>query len=260
LTATITHVVRLDQSGTTHTFKKYLGIISTEKVEFENASKEPVGEKDWDETAEGKENQSWPVADHVIRPAKKGGGEEVALVAATASSIGYVNLAEARANAAFVSPGGPGSATFWVETQNSGTATETEAGKKQKYADPSTNGEIAAPASSNCVKEKYTNGKGTKFPPKSVFDEWNNVTSETKQKNYPLCGLTYDLEVAYENSFIEPPAVGQATTAENYLAYVLNEETAGGQTELNKEHDYLSIGAKLDKEAKAGLAELFEEE
>jgi ABC-type phosphate transport system substrate-binding protein len=260
LSDTITHVVRLDQSGTTHTFKKYLGLISTEKVEFENAAKESVGEKDWDETAEGKENQSWPVADHVIRPAKKGGGEEVALVAATPSSIGYVNLAEARANAAFVSPGGAGSATFWTEIQNSGTATEAEAGKKQKYADPSTDGEVSTLGQSNCVKEKYTNGKGTKFPPKSVFDTWNSVTSETKQKNYPLCGLTYDLEVSYENAFIEPPAIGQATTAENYLGYVLDETTGGGQTELNNNHDFLSIGSKLDKEAKAGLAELFEEE
>jgi ABC-type phosphate transport system substrate-binding protein len=260
LTEHIKHIVRLDQSGTTHTFKKYLALISEEKVPFENVKHESAGEKDFGETAEGSENQSWPVADEVIRPAKNGGGELVAKVAAEPSSIGYVNLAEARANAAFVAPGGAGSATFWVEVQNSGTETETESHKKQKYSDPSSNGEISTLAKSNCEGEKFTNGKGTKFPPKSVFDTWNNVTSATKQKNYTLCGLTYDLEVSYENMFVEAPEEGQATTAENYLAYILSEEAEGGQTKINEGVDFFAIGSKLDKEAKEGLAEVFEKE
>ncbi len=169
-TSKIKHIVRLDQSGTTHVFKKYLGLISTEKVPFENAKKEAVGSRDWDETAEGAENTSWPVADEVIRPAAKGGGEEAKLVAETESSIGYVNLPEARASK-FVpgNEGGEGTERFWAEIQNSGTPSETKSGKKQKFADPATNGEVAAKANANCVKEKYTNGKAPnsrRRPPK----------------------------------------------------------------------------------------------
>ncbi len=256
----ITHVVRLDQSGTTHTFKKYLGIISKEKVPFEG----PISPADWDETAEGKENTDWPTADSVIRPLKKGGAELAALVANTPSSIGYVNLAEARANLAFIKTSeggtaGPGSTTFWAVLQNSGTATETKSGKKQKYADPSTNGEMKALANSNCEGEKFTNGTGTKFPPKSVFDTWNNVTSETKQKKYTLCGLTYDLAVSYALKFTEAPEEGQPTTVINFLEYVLNDEAEGGQKKLEEPSDFFSIG-KLDKEAVKGLGEVFEKE
>ncbi len=257
----ITHVVRFDQSGTTHTFKEYLNLISKEKVPFTNDAGEPDGTKNFGETAEGAENQSWPTGDAVVRPVKKGGGEEAALVATMPSSVGYVNLAEARANTTFVPPaGGASKLAFWAELQNTGTETETESKKKQKYADPSSDGEVTELANSNCEGEKFTNGEGSKFPPASVFDTWNNVTSNTKQKHYALCGLTYDLEVSYENLFKEPPAVGQATTAENYLAYVLNESAEGGQQLIKNKEDFFEIGSKLDAEAKAGLEQVFEEE
>jgi ABC-type phosphate transport system substrate-binding protein len=257
LESEIIHVVRFDQSGTTHVFKKYLGLLVTEKMPFENAKGEPVGEKNWDEVAEGPENTSWPVADKVIRPKAKGGGEEAKLVAATPSSIGYVNLPEARADGFAKPAGGSGTERFWVELQNTGTPTEAESGKKQKYADPSTNGPEEAAANANCVKEKYTNGLGTKFPPKTTKGLWNNVTTETKQKGYPLCGLTYDLAVTPFKLFVEAPAPGQATTVVDYLSYVLNEEPEGGQVEIVGK-DYERLPAKLDKEAKAGLAEVSE--
>jgi len=257
LASEIAHVVRFDQSGTTHVFKEYLGLIGKEKVPFENNKGESVGEKNWNETAEGKENTSWPVADKVIRPAAKGGGEVAKLVAATPSSIGYVNLPEARADGFAAPTGGPGKETFWMEVQNTGTPTETESGKKQKYADPATNGPEEKKANANCVKEKYTNGAGTKFPPKSAKGLWNNVTTETKQKAYPLCGLTYDLAMTPLRLFVEPPAPGQATTVVDFLSYVLNEEAEGGQVKVEG-NDYERLPAKLDKEAKAGLAEISE--
>jgi ABC-type phosphate transport system substrate-binding protein len=265
-TKTINHIVRFDQSGTTHVFKKYLGLISTTKVPFESEAGAPVGSKDWDETAEAAENTSWPTVDNVnpLRPAKKGGGEEVAKVVATESSIGYANLADARAK--FGEPeGGAKHQRFWAEVQNSGTPTETESGKKQKYADPATNGEAGAIANSNCVKEKYTNGLGTKFPPKTVHGLWNTVTTETKEKAYPLCGLTYDLVVSPYKLFKEAPAAGQATTVVDYEEYLLSEEQTGaqgskangGQVEIEN-NDYERIPSKLDKEALKGLAEVSE--
>jgi hypothetical protein len=253
----IKHVVRLDQSGTTHQLKKYLGLIGGEKVPVENDKKEAVGSKSWGEVAEASENQSWPTADAVIRPAAAGGAEEAAKVAAEESSIGYVNLADARANTKFAPPeGGAEKESFWVELQNSGTKTETESDKLQTYADPATNGEAAASADANCYKEAYTDGVGDKFPPKSVKDTWNNVTSETKQKNYPLCGITYDLALDSYYSFTLAPTEGQIVrTVSDYFGYMLNAEAAGGQVAIEG-HDYEALPGNVQKIAAAGVKEI----
>jgi ABC-type phosphate transport system substrate-binding protein len=262
--ATITLVVRFDQSGTSHVFKKYLALIepTPSPQTFERPSPEPPDAETltWKTAAEGTGNQKWPASTHArtIMPTAKGGGEEAKLVAETPSSIGYVNLPEARASK-FVAgrEGGEGTSRFWVALQNSGTASQTKSGKKQKYAEPSTNAPITTEANANCVKEKYTNGEGAKFPPKSTKDTWNNVTTGTKQKEYPLCGLTYDLAVTPFKIFVEPPEPGQATTVVDYLSYVLNEEPEGGQVNIVG-HDYERIPAKIDKEAREGLAEVSE--
>jgi ABC-type phosphate transport system substrate-binding protein len=237
---TISHVVREDGSGTTHVFKKYLGLIST--TPFETEKGETL---DWDQISEGKENTVWPAADHVIRG--NGGGGLVTKVAETPSSIGYANLADARSNGGFSKTGGPGTAKFWVEVQNSGTS-ETKA----KYADPSTDGDTEALANANCAKTKYTNGSGEKFPPKSTADTWNAVTTNTKEKAYPICGLTYDMVLSkygdYPGTNKEEPI-----TAGNFLTWVLQNKNDGGQNELLN-HDYEPLPKNLIKEALAGAA------
>lgn len=240
----IKKVVRLDSSGTTHIFKKYLGLISTTKFETEKAES-----KNWDEISEGAENQTWPAADSVIRPAKEGGGALVTQVAETASSIGYANMADARSNGNFdgLKSGGPGSGKFWVEVQNSGVST-----KKATYADPATNGDEPALGNANCEKEKYTNGAGTKFPPESTSDTWNTVTTETKQKKYPLCGLTYDMVLNHYGDFPETTS-GEAQTAHDYLLWVLETKAEGGQTVIVN-HDYEPLPKKIVKEAVAGAS------
>jgi phosphate transport system substrate-binding protein len=81
----ITHIVRLDGSGTTHIFKKYLGLISGASWEGTNLKGEAVGARTWNETAEGPENTTWPTADAVVRPASSGTGALVAQVVETPS-------------------------------------------------------------------------------------------------------------------------------------------------------------------------------
>ncbi len=83
------------------------------------------------------------------------------------------------------------------------------------------------------------------------------MTTETKEKAYPLCGVTYDLVVTPYKLFVEAPAAGQATTVVDYLGYVLNEEAEGGQTKIEG-NDYERLPSKLDKESKVGLAEVSE--
>src|ERR1700704_2833930 len=129
-------VARFDQSGTTHIFKRYLHLINAA-----NFTDEKSGSTDWNTVSEGSLNTDWPQAANVVKPAAKGGGELIAKVLATPGAIGYVNIAEARLNANFVPPsGGAGTNNFWALLQNNGMETTG----KLKYADPASNGEVAA--------------------------------------------------------------------------------------------------------------------
>lgn len=238
----ITRVVRLDESGTTHTFKKYLGLIDGASLTAENSLTAT-----WAELSEGKPNNiSWPTADAVVRGAKNGGGALATKVAETASSIGYVALSDARKNGGFSSTGGPGTEKFWVEIQNSGLSTT----RRVTYADPASNGDTAGLGNANCAKEKYTNGKGTKFPPASTAALWNEVTTETKQKKYPICGLTYALGLSGFSAYPGTTA-GVATTEENYVQWALEKKTGGGQKVILN-HDYEALPSSLLKEAANG--------
>jgi ABC-type phosphate transport system substrate-binding protein len=227
----ITPIARKDGSGTTHIFKKYLDLISRGSFETEKAET-----KTWTEISEGTENTTWPKAANVVKPTATGGGALVSKVAETPSSIGYANLADARSNKSFAPPlGGPYTSRFWVELQNNGTATTGTI----TYVEPSTNGDSEATANANCSDTEYTNGEEVPFPPSSVTEPWNEVTTSTTEKNYPLCGLTYALSL---HSYSKYPGttLQEATTAENFLYYVLGVGPQGGQSLINN-HDYLAL-------------------
>jgi len=241
-TTPITRLVRLDQSGTTHILKKYLNLIYSEPQ-----ATEAHGTQTWNQLSEGELNQVWPTATHAKAALKEGGGALVSEVAAVESSIGYASLADARSNGGFSKTGGPGTGKFWVEVQNNGTAT-----KKPKFADPATNGDEEKLANSNCALTKYTNGKGTKFPPASTADTWNEVTTETKEKNYPLCGITYDMTFSKYSAY-PGTTEGEEITAKQFLTFVLQTGAEGGQ-QLILNNDYEPLPSKLIKEAVKGAA------
>ncbi len=242
----IQRVVRFDQSGTTHIFKKYLSLINTGSFETEKG-----GTKTWTGISEGSENTNWPSGlVPVVRPPAKGGGELVKKVAETPSSIGYANLADARANPKFGTEGGAGKPTFWAQIQHNGVVTE-----KMTYADPSDNLEVPTTSNSNCLKTVYTNST-VKFPPKHTTEAWNEVTTKTKEAKYTICGLTYDLlSKEYSKASSLGTTQGEATSASNYLKYVLNTEAGGGQVAIEK-RDYERLPSTLVKESLAGVAEV----
>jgi ABC-type phosphate transport system substrate-binding protein len=238
-------IVRSDQSGTTHVFKKYLNVINA--TPFETTKGES---KDWQQVSEGTENTTWPKAANVKAETGSGGGELAVQVGNEAGTIGYASLSDVRAGKTkkFEPPeGGAGTATFWMPVQNTGTTT-----KKPKYQDPSTTGEEAGKANANCVKTKYTNGT-TKFPPKKTLEPWNEVTTATKETHYPICGLTYALAFTKYKAYGLP--IGEATTAHDYLSFILSTGAEGGQT-LIKGNDYEPLTTPLDKEALKGVAEI----
>jgi len=248
----ITKIVRLDGSGTSHVLKKYLGLINKSTAfPTTNVKGEGTGNHTWNEIAEGTENQSWPTADAVVRPEKTGGGAMVSKVATTPGSIGYANLADARANAAFVPPaGGAKTAVFWVPIQNkTGTVT---------YQDPASNKEIAKLAEANCAKEEYTDGENA-FPPENAQASWSEVTTRTEEPKYTICGLTFDLAFTTYGAF-PGTSLEEATTANNFLQFVTSTKTEkagnkefGGQTVI-KSHDYEPLTTTVLKEAQKGSA------
>jgi ABC-type phosphate transport system substrate-binding protein len=261
-TAPITRIVRKDIAGTTHVLKKYLGVFVTAPfATTENGATNVT----WDDLSEGAiENLNWPtpVGDPKVQvETSKGDSAEVTEVANTVGSIGYAGLADARANTKFQpSTGGPKSATFWVEVQNTGTSLPP---KKQGWADPSVDNETSnTPTQANCAKEKYTNGFKT-FPPASTLEAWSSATTETKEKAYPLCTFVYILALnkfSLYSNVTEATTPGEAETLNQYLQYVLETKgsgsSAGGQVAVNTAHDYEELPKKIDKEALIGADEV----
>lgn len=285
----ITPVVRLDHSGTTHIFKSYLLQVNTTPVEMEAYPEEiggkktgcgkalPEEEEKWSEVSEACQNQRWPKGAEVLRPTESGNPGVVKTVATTASSIGYADLAVARekfyfsANCTGVKKHpatecggenkkgteikvGEQNVRFWAETQD--TATPTASG----YAEPATNGDIEAAASSNCASTVYTNEAGLKFPPSSTRETWSGAKAELTEKHYSICGLTYDLTFRQYEPYLgtlveEPEGKAKATTVQNFLRWAVNAKTEGGGA-LEKNTDYEKLPTAIIEEAEDGLEEV----
>jgi ABC-type phosphate transport system substrate-binding protein len=279
---TITPVVRLDKSGTTHIFKAFLKQVNTAAFKMEeffeinehSAGHEhsepckadlPPESKTWAQVAEGCENQRWPEAAHVLRPEITGNPGVIKKVAETPSSIAYADMAAARENGSFTKKGEGGENTpgeqntrFWVPVANSKTTT-----KKVEYAEPSTNGDVEALGNSNCSKTVFALKAGEKFPPASTRYDWSKVIGLVESKTYSICGLTYMLAARLYFPFLsaENPSITQeesqkvATTVSNYATWVLSEKDDGGGEEV-KGHDYEPLPRKAQKVAEAGALEI----
>ena len=289
---TIRPVVRLDKSGTTHIFKEWLGQVFTGTWAAEEFN-EPEGGATpkcgtikaagelvtWSQVAEGCENQRWPAAANVLRPAvpNTGNGGVIKEVNATESSIGYADLAFARDEGDFSAKCpvgkkapecsgeqkkgtalkvGEQNERFWAEVQNNEPSSATPT-----YAEPASNGDVEKAANSNCAGTVYIAKTGEVFPPKSTRETWFATKAQVVQKKYSICGLTYDLALRQYYYFLAPEGVSAAssvniaTTVGNYLEYVLSTKTEGGGKEL-KNHDYEALPANVLKEAQLGAEEI----
>ena len=174
----------------------------------------------------------------------KGSGGLIEEVSAQEGAIGYTNLAEGRAKGY-----APATTTkFWAELQN------YEKKGKPTYSDPSTNGDIAGEASSNCAKEDYVvAGSDTTFPPESTLVPWDKVaTNLSEKKSYALCGLTYD--IAFKNYHSVPGTTQpEEETVKQYYQFMTSKKS--GQAELAGK-DYLALPGNVLALADSGAAEV----
>jgi len=97
------------------------------------------------------------------------------------------------------------------------------------------------------LKGKAEKGK---FPPPTSEELWNRVSAEKKQVNYSLCGFTYDLGLTKYNGF-KGATESEATTAGDFLEFVLDAGAEGGQKLIEEEKDYISL--PTNKEAKKNV-------
>jgi ABC-type phosphate transport system substrate-binding protein len=239
----IKRVVRLEGSGSTSIFKKYLNLQEGNEFEVEGSK------TTWKKLAESTSNTVWPEekADPVLKG--KGGGGVVAEVAAKESTIAYANLADARATF-----GAPTAEMFWAELENG----SVKKGKKTiaTYAEPANNGETTTKGSANCTETLYTDGKN-KFPPASAENVWNEVTTSLTEPHYTICGFSYDLSLTkFEGAGKGEAATDESTrTALDYLEFALT----GGQ-KLLEGNDYLGLPENASghvlKIAKEGLGKV----
>jgi len=236
-TTTITPVVRFDQSGPTHYLKRFLNLIDSSPLATAK------GSLTWGELSEGSLNTTWPSALAAVTPAKKGEAEEDNKVASTPSSIGYGNLAEIRAGGKFskTGEGGPGTARFWVPIES-----ENKKGKA-KYSDPAENGDVEAASNANCKKTVYSRGSEP-FPPPTVEEPWNQVTTSRSEKTYPLCGFGFVLTTT-RYSLFPGTSKAEAQTVHDVLGYITDKK--GGQAALAG-HDYAPLPKAVMGEAIAG--------
>jgi ABC-type phosphate transport system substrate-binding protein len=274
-------VVRIDKSGTTHIFKEFLAQVNgagfkAEKFneinnggKLEQPCKEPKEEeeKTWAQVGEGCENQRWPAAAEVTRNTKNEAGNPgvVNQVNEEESSIGYADLAVAREMKFFSSntEGFEGGETkagekhqrFWAWVQ------QNPAGATPEYAEPSTLGDNAKLADSNCKSSVYIAKEGEVVPPPSTRDDWSQVKAAKESKTYPLCGLTYMLAYRAYFNYLNPifgtseeASKNIATTVENFLNFAVN-STAGGK-EAAANHDYEKLPLNVKKIAETGYKEI----
>ncbi|HEY4780055.1 MAG TPA: substrate-binding domain-containing protein [Solirubrobacterales bacterium] len=222
--APITRVVRKDGSGTSYQLKNYLYKISTTKMNCTVGNTE--GKATWQElepiiNAEtGAPNTTWPesckaqVLSPVVRPAGTGGGEEVKMVNATAGSIGYAALPDAKSN----------SAVDILSVQNNGQKPLLEA----TFASP------ALGTEANCLETLYVvpvQGRNVEGSTGLNVD-WSQVfgaSPSTGGERYPLCTLTYDLAFHGYKAAGFPTPTKEETTVHDYLREYI---ALGGQAQL----------------------------
>jgi ABC-type phosphate transport system substrate-binding protein len=231
----ITRVARLDSSGTTYQLKNYLSKINGKGI------LPCTGGKVWKELEEsGTPNTTWPVNSEscteptlspLVRGAENGGGAVVQKVNATAGSIGYAALPDAKGK----------SAKVILSLQNNGKVT-----KKQTYVSPASGMLARCGTTVYTVPKPAREGEGT-----GLNANWSKVfgakISTVKSGNgYPLCTLTFVLSW---NGFQKAGFTeANETSANDYVREYLTAST--GQeaitTAVNKWYAPLPESAELN--------------
>jgi ABC-type phosphate transport system substrate-binding protein len=247
----IIRVVRFDKSGTTFAFKDYLNKIDpgqgwTTTYESGNAT---AGNREWPNAKFGARadcaGASGPgmeddAIDHLTSACANNATNLVAKLNATDGSVGYADVASARAGtpSLAISPEKNDNDTFWTQLQNgSGDFTEPTA-DPNGFREGGTKG-------ANCTTTVFTG------VPASTLDSWASVSGVNSPKGYGLCTLTYGL-VFDDNADVYGASAEEEAKARTVKDYWTSIVSDGGQATLFP-NDYAPLPASLLTISRAGV-------
>lgn len=223
----IRRIVRTDASGTTYSWKAYLALIGPGRG--------------WLTTYNPSPNTVWPrlggsgtaspqvgvgaactATDHLCSASGTGAGALTTAVTQTDGSIGYSDLATARAGGFDVTPGGTQDYTFWAPLQNN------PAGVATGYAEPTFTPAAHTTANTtkgaNCQNVAVANVPTPGASPGGdpTLGDWSRAYA-AGGASYPACVLTYleawdDNAPVYGNTADEQ---AKARTVKDYLEKII---------------------------------------
>jgi ABC-type phosphate transport system substrate-binding protein len=203
--AAFVRVVRLDSSGSTFLFKRYLN----------QASHATGGDSfDWRDPADGGTlaNTDWPNVGTIVRGDASGAGSVLDKLSAqnATGGIAYADLATARAKTygwTYSGTYAPDDTKLWLRAQRIGN---------DSYVSPAvTNAQAAtgANAGAACQNVTYKNA-----PTTDLSASWQPVDATETATDFPICGLTYQVASVWnfdtKNARYKPVWAGE-TQGEN---------------------------------------------
>lgn len=260
----IVRVVRFDQSGSTFTFKDYLNSINQARewktkwsTTGTNLTREWPGatfgpRTDCAGTPEGPGGGATQETDNLTSGCGNGNGNLVDKLIATDGSVGYADLATARAKGLAINPTSGAEAPttpYWTQVQNgSGTFSEPTADVNGFRTDGA--------KGANCLKATFTGVPAAPAADPTLGDwsQTSGVNSPDKEGTSPygICTLTYGL-VFDDNSTVwgnSPAEEAAARTVKDYWEGVVSTTS---QSQLFPA-DYAPLPAGILAIAKTGVA------
>ncbi len=257
----IVRVVRFDNSGTTFAFKDYLSRIKPNRGWLTTYESGGNGNREWPGAVFGPREDcpkvsgafpSGPGAD-TTDPNSPGpdnltsacSGNATNLVAALIKfdgSVGYADIASARAGGLAIKPESNDNDTFWTQLPNgAGDFEEPTFDDERGFRD-----EALAQKGANCTATEFEN------VPDSTLDEWGQTTGVDSAVGYGLCTLTYAM--AFDDNadaYGALPAAleeARARTVKDYLSYIVTD----GQ-DLLFGNDYTALPLDIQQIAFEGV-------
>lgn len=245
----VIRVVRFDNSGTTFAFKDYLSRINGARGWLTTYQSGANGNREWPGAEFGGTGQCGATAapgkqddatDHLTSSCSSNATNLTAKVIAVDGSIGYADVASARAGnpSLAIAPEGNDNDTYWTQLEN-GAGQFTE-----PTADPNgfrTDGSKGA----NCASTVFTG------IPANTLADWSAASGVNSNVGFGLCTLTYamlwdDSADVYGVSSLEE---GRARTVKDYFTFVTSDS---GQLLLSA-NDYVELPAAIQAIAVAGV-------
>jgi ABC-type phosphate transport system substrate-binding protein len=268
----IIRVVRFDKSGTTFAFKDYLRTIDPAEgwtTTYENGPG-GIGNREWpgatfgprddcgnkNGTNEAGVDPTGPGSglandsdDHLTSGCENGNGGLVKKLIATDGSIGYSDIATARAASPSlaINPGNGSAPTvpYWTQVQNGSNAfTEATADELNGFRTTANSAQKGA----NCLTTAFVN------TPADSFGDWSKTSGANAAAGFGICTLTYGLAFD-DNSTVfgnTAPEEAKARTVKDYEASIVSE---AGQATLFAA-DYAPVPPSLIAISRAGVAEI----